>query len=137
MMTQTNTFKLTEDWQYRLPYAARFDQVNDSCIQFHSSLTDAFDDEYTLLIKLQPTAYVVTDQGYTIWNLQAKGFQFYKLDYLSKQRIKNFLNINQIVLSLANDELSKTVFTSKDVPGALNAVLSAMIKISNIYCRNF
>lgn len=137
MMTQTKTSKLTENWQYRLPYATHFDQVNDSCIQFHSSLPDAFDDEYTLLIKIQPTAYVVTDQGYTIWNLQAKGFPFYKLGYLSKQSIKNFLNINKIVLSLANDEFSKTVFTSKDVPGALNAVLSATIKISDIYCRNF
>lgn len=137
MMTQTNTSKLTEDWQYRLPYAASFDQVNDSCIRFHSSLPDIFDDEYTLLIKLQPTAYVITDQGYTIWNLQTKGFQFYRLDSLSKQRIKNFLNINQVVLSIANDELSKTVFTSKDVPGALNAVLSAMIKIVDVYHRNF
>lgn len=126
----------TEDVQYLATHwiedikkASKFHIVDGNNIRFNTPFTDPFDDEINLMItKTENGLYKITDQGYTIWNLETRGLTFKK----GSVRYKNLeLLLQRNHVKLENDNSIYLTVSKEHTPQGINLVLDTVMRIND------
>lgn len=125
---------ITADWLKFLRQSYNFKIVDDNHINVVTPLTDAFDDGITIMISKHNQEYTVSDQGYTLWNLESRGINISKGS--QRQKIVNS------VIRTENVKLSKEKVIFKtglkgQIPQMIFDVTQAIIKVGNLGLTNF
>lgn len=118
------------DWLDSLQ-ESEFIPLSQRKIRLNTPFTDSFSDQISLLILLNDdSTYTITDQGYTLWNIESRGISLTQDKSPNLDSIKSILNTNQTQLS-DTFEIYKKVPSSNDIP-AIKDVLISIIEISNL-----
>lgn len=123
-------------WLSDLKKASSFLKLNTKNVRFESPFTDPFDDQIGLMISsVSDTTLLVSDQGYTIWNLEARGIK------ITNKRSTRYRMLAQVLKSnnVNFDSKTSAIYlntTPKELPKSINRVLSAIMRISDFSYLN-
>lgn len=123
---------IAKNWLQAVQASTKFTQLDDKNILFNTGLVNPSDDEITLLIsKLNDGQFMVTDQGYTVWDLETQGIEIVKKDDARSTLLKGIIHNNQVNF----DHQTLAIFdqtTRQQIPTTINRVLSAVLKVSDL-----
>ena len=126
----SNNLDSINDWLDSLQ-ESEFIPLSRRKIRLNTPFTDSFSDQISLLILLNDdSTYTITDQGYTLWNIESRGISLTQDKSPNLDSIKSILNTNQTQLS-DTFEIYKKVPSGNDIP-AIKDVLISIIEISNL-----
>lgn len=77
-MVKDETGIIANQWLKFLRDQYNLKLVDNNHINLITPITDSFDDSITLMISKKDGLYTVSDQGYTIWNLETKNINVTK-----------------------------------------------------------
>lgn len=112
-----------------------FKDISDSFIELQTPFVDAFGDSISLLIqKITPTRFYVTDQGYTVWNIEAHGIDLSKSNSRRKQLMHSIAKFENVEIS-DEKEICKSSNQSA-LNQTIHEVTQAVVKIANLALTN-
>ncbi|MCI2169956.1 DUF1828 domain-containing protein [Schleiferilactobacillus perolens] len=124
--------EIAKDWLQSVQASTKFTQIDDNNIVFHSGFVNPSEDEVTLLISaLNDGQFMVTDQGYTIWDLETQGIEIAKKEDTRSTLLNGIIHNNQVNF----DHQASAIFAQasrQKLPEAINHVLSAVLKVSDL-----
>ncbi|CAJ2231442.1 DUF1828 domain-containing protein [Companilactobacillus paralimentarius] len=136
MSNEFDSIKIANEWLQSLKDQSRFIPLDGKNIRFNTPFVDPFGDQISLLIiSNYNSTYTVSDQGYTIWNIESRGTNLTKKDSTRLRLLKNILSMNQADLNNTFD-INKTVSSREDIAQAINDVLDSVIKVSDLTYGN-
>lgn len=124
-------FDVATEWLNLIKNESNFIPVSGDSIRFNSPFTDPFDDQISLLIQEQSAGkYLITDQGYTTWNLEVRNVPVLQEKSTRRKILASILardniqlgNSGQIFKEVGRQEIAQTI----------NDVLDAVMKISDL-----
>lgn len=123
-------------WTNWISKQTEFERINNNTIQVLTSFTDAFDDGILFnIISDGDTTYSVTDNGYTIWNLETNGINVSKKGS-NRNRILNSI-INPYKFSVTpNKAIEKKKLKLDELPQAITDFVQVLINVSDIAFMN-
>jgi len=123
-------------WTNWISKQTEFKRINNNTIQVLTSFTDAFDDGILFNIISDGNAtYSVTDNGYTIWNLETNGINVSKKGS-NRNRILNSI-VKPYKFSVApNKAIEKKKLKLDDLPQAITDFVQILINVSDIAFMN-
>lgn len=124
--------ELATSWLDEMEHQSNFIPLEGDNIRFNTPFVDPFGDEYKVLIKATNNTYEVTDQGYTIWNLESRGINVTKKESTRKNIVNSIVSENTVSLKDTNYSIYKKVNSKSDIAQAINQVLDSMMKISDL-----
>lgn len=129
MQSSLNSQELATNWLNNIQLNTSFKALDKNGIKFNSPITDSFGDQISLLIiSNSDSSYLVTDQGYTLWNLTTHGINL-KKD--ANKTLHSICNSKRVDIT-KNDELTKSTFIKEDISQVINDVLAVILEISNL-----
>lgn len=129
MQSSLNSQELATNWLNEIQLNTSFKALDKNRIKFNSPITDSFGDQISLLIiSNSDSSYLVTDQGYTLWNLTTHGINL-KKD--ANKTLHSICNSKRVDIT-KNDEFTKSTFIKKDISQVINDVLAIILEISNL-----
>lgn len=112
-----------------------FKDISEDFIELQTPFVDSFGDSISLLIqKVSSTRFRVTDQGYTIWNLEAHGIDVSKSKSRRKQLLHSIAQFEKVEIS-ANKDIYKESNQSM-LNQTIHEVTQAIVKIANLALTN-
>ncbi|MCV3742398.1 DUF1828 domain-containing protein [Lentilactobacillus hilgardii] len=125
---------IATDWLEFVKKSNEFRMASNDELRVNTPFTDPFGDSISLMITQNDSLYTVTDQGYTLWNLQLQGVD---LKDKHSHRYKNLISVlkrNNAVLS-KNNQISKTGDRS-DLPQVISDLTQTIIQVSDLIYLN-
>ena len=136
MSDNFDSTRIANEWLQSIKDQSRFIPLDGQKIRFNTPFIDPFSDEISLLIVSNfDSTYTISDQGYTIWNLESRGINITKKGSTRLNLIKNILNMNQTKSNNTFD-IYKTVSSRESIAQAINDVLDSVIKVSDLAYSN-
>ena len=120
---------LATHWIEDIKKASKFHIIDGDNIRFNTPFTDPFDDEINLMITISENGlYKITDQGYTIWNLETRGLNFKK----GSVRYKNLeLLLQRNHVNLGKDNSIYLTVPKESTPQGINLVLDTVMRVND------
>jgi len=124
------------NWLQTLRDQSQFVPLDGKKIRFNTPFIDPFGDQISLLITSNHDAtYTVSDQGYTIWNIEVRGTKLTNTNSIRWKLINGILNSNDS--NISNDfVIFKTTSSKEYVAQMINDVLDSVLKISDLAYGN-
>jgi hypothetical protein len=122
---------IAEKWLKEIQTTFQFSCVDDSHIRFNTPLTAPYGDGITLLITAHDDdRFLVSDQGYTIWNSESRGISMTRsgsarFDQLQKIVHNNYADFDPATLNIF------MAGTRAVLPTMINAVLNTVLTVSD------
>ena len=105
--------------------------IDNNHIALTTPIADAFGDGITVMISITDSGtYMVSDQGYTIWNLETRGINAMKENSIRRRNILSTAKSENVKLS-SNNEIYSTGSKNKIAQMTFN-VIQAVTKIGNL-----
>lgn len=113
----------------------KFSDINDNVVELQTPFVDSFGDNISMIIqKKSPSTYRVSDQGYTIWNIEAHGINMTKSGAKRTSLLHSVLDFEGV--SLDQDlSIFKETSPSK-LSQAIHEVSQAIVKVSSLSLSN-
>lgn len=108
----------------------QFYDVNSNTIEVQTPYLDNFGDSISLLIEKNGDNYTLTDQGYTIWNLQSNGIDVTKTTSLRNQLMNSIINFESATLG-DNNEIIK-VSNERNLSQSIHEMTQVLIRLSDL-----
>jgi hypothetical protein len=112
----------------------KFKLIDNNHINVDTPITDPFGDSISLMIHRDGDSYTVTDQGYTIWNLEVRNISVKNKKTRRNQILHSIVKFENVKLS-KNNEIFQ-VGNVKSIPQMINDVTQAVLKVSNLAFSN-
>lgn len=127
---------ITTQWTNWVSKQTEFKRISNNTIQVLTSFTDAFDDGIVFnIISKDDKTYSVTDNGYTIWNLETNGINVSKKGS-NRNRILNSI-VAPYKFSITNNKaIEKNNLSLSDLPQAITDFVQVLINVSDIAFMN-
>lgn len=128
---------ITTKWTDWISKQTNFKRLDNRTIQVLTSFTDAFDDGilFNIISEDDDDTYTITDNGYTIWNLEVNGINVLKKGS-NRNRILNSI-VKPYHFSIANNEaIEKKKLKIDDLPQAITDFVQVLINVSDIAFMN-
>lgn len=130
-MQQLAAMDIAQKWLDDLKEKSNFIPLDGKSIRFNTPFVDPFGDEISLLIVSDiDGTYTVTDQGYTLWNLEVRGVNATQKNSTRLKILNSILNSHKVVLT-DNNTIEKKANKSV-VAQTINDVLECVIKVSDL-----
>ncbi|ERL63791.1 DUF1828 domain-containing protein [Schleiferilactobacillus shenzhenensis] len=131
MTSATDVDVIAKDWLNEIQKTARFSSIDGNHFGFQTPFTDPYGDEITLLITAKDNnRFLVSDQGYTVWNLESHGVRITKKGSTRFALLDGVVRNNHVNFDVA----TKDIFlegTADVLPTVINNVLAAVLKVSD------
>lgn len=122
--------KEAEKWLKEIQTTFQFSCVDDSHIPFNTPLTDPYGDGITLLITAQDNdRFLVSDQGYTVWNLESRGIPMTRPGSARFTQLQGIVRANRVDFDPATLTIS-LAGTRETLPTVINSVLKRLYNFS-------
>lgn len=127
---------ISSNWISFISDNTKFDRLDNKKIQISTPFADAFNDG--IVFNIIPTdngRYLITDEGYTIWNLQTNGINV-------KQKKSNRWRILLSIIQPdgfkvdSNDAIFKDNLLKKDLSQSITDFVQILISVSDIAFMN-
>lgn len=132
----TELNEISKNWIDLIANETKFNRLENKKIQVSTPYTDSFGDGLVFnVVADDHNKYTLTDEGYTIWNLQNNGVNL-------KQKNSNRWRILLSIIKPDNfmvgqkDEIFKTDLLKKDLPQAITDFVQILINVSDIAYMN-
>lgn len=127
---------ISSQWTNWVSKQTEFKRIDNNTIQVLTSFTDAFDDGILFnIVSNDSGLYSVTDNGYTIWNLETNGINVSK-NGSNRNRILNSI-IKPYNFSIsANKAIEKNSIQLKDLSQTITDFVQILINVSDIAFMN-
>ncbi|GEO63000.1 DUF1828 domain-containing protein [Companilactobacillus nantensis] len=123
---------IANEWLEKINNQSNFIPLDGNKIRFNTPFVDPFGDQISLLITSNHNStYTVSDQGYTIWNIESRGTNLTKNGSVRLKLIQSILNTNRASLG-SNYDIYKTTASRQEVAQIINDILDSVIKISDL-----
>ncbi|GAX07108.1 hypothetical protein IWT25_02456 [Secundilactobacillus pentosiphilus] len=121
---------IADNWLKFIGNNSSFIVVSENKLRVNTPFSDSFGDQISLMILLNDNVYTVTDQGYTLWNLQTHGVN------LPDKKSQDFKNLTSI-LNKSNAELTdnnevQVKGNQDELPQIINDLAQTLILISGL-----
>lgn len=104
--------------------------ASENELRVNTPFSDPFGDQISLMILLTDNVYTVTDQGYTLWNLQMHGAN---LTDKKSQRFKNLMAIlDKNNAELTDNETIQIKGSKDELPQIINDLTQTLIQVSDL-----
>lgn len=105
--------------------------TDNNHIALTTPITDAFDDGITVMISHTDSGnYMVSDQGYTIWNLETRGINVMKKDSIRRRNIFSIIKSENVKISSNRDIFA--IGPKSEIAQMIFNVIQAVTKIGNL-----
>lgn len=111
-----------------------FRDLSNDMIEVQTPYIDAFGDNISLIIKPYENRFIVTDQGYTIWNIEAHGINASRKNSTRKRLVDSIIRFENVSLN-ENEEIIK-VASINQLSQSIYDVSQAVLKITNLALSN-
>ncbi|KRK76581.1 hypothetical protein FC67_GL000624 [Companilactobacillus alimentarius DSM 20249] len=127
-----DSVEIANEWLEKLNNQSNFIPLDGNKIRFNTPFVDPFGDQISLLITSNHNStYTVSDQGYTIWNIESRGTNLTKNNSVRFKLLQSILYTNKASLS-NNFDIYKTTASRQEVAQIINDILDSVIKISDL-----
>ncbi|RVU71198.1 MULTISPECIES: DUF1828 domain-containing protein [Lactobacillus] len=135
-MLENDVATIAKDWLSFLKDQYNLKLIDQNHIVLTTPITDAFDDGITVMISLIDSGdYMVSDQGYTIWNLESRGINVMKKNSNRQKNVMSIIKSENVKLSSNNDIY--LIGKKHEIAQMIFNVIQAVIKIGNLGFSNF
>jgi len=119
---------IANNWLKFIKNSSSFTMASENELRVNTPFSDSFGDQILLMILLTGNLYTVTDQGYTLWNLQTHGAN---LTDKKSQRFKNLMAILGGNNAELTDNEAIQISGSKDeLPQIITGLTQTLIQVS-------
>ena len=127
---------ITTKWTDWISKQTEFERIDNKTIQVLTSFTDAFGDGilFTIISNADGT-YTVTDNGYTIWNLETNGINVSKKGSNRNRILNSIVNPYRFSVS-TNKNIKKEALNIDELPQTITDFLQVLINVSDIAFMN-
>ncbi|MCC4371073.1 DUF1828 domain-containing protein [Limosilactobacillus reuteri] len=137
MFTEDKELNLiTTKWNNWISKQTDFRRINSRTIQVLTSFTDAFGDGILFnIISSDNNTYSVTDNGYTIWNLETNGINVSKKNSNRNRILTSIVKPYNFSIS-SNKAIEKKKLSIDELPQAITDFVQVLINVSDIAFMN-
>lgn len=130
-MLENDIDTIAKSWLNFLKEQYNLKLIDNNHIALTTPITDAFDDGITVMISLTDSGtYMVSDQGYTIWNLETRGINVMKKNSIRRRNVLSTVKSENVQLS-SNNEIYSTG-PKNEIAQMIFNVIQAVTKIGNL-----
>ncbi|WP_203652166.1 DUF1828 domain-containing protein [Secundilactobacillus yichangensis] len=119
---------IANNWLKSIKNSSSFTMASKNQLRVNTPFSDSFGDQISLIILLTDNMYTVTDQGYTLWNLQTHGAN---LTDKKSQQFKNLMAIlDKDDAELTDNEMIQIKGSKDELPQIINNLTQTLIQVS-------
>lgn len=123
---------ITSQWSNWISKQTKFQRINKNKIQVLTSFTDAFDDGILFnILSNDNGTYHLTDNGYTIWNLETNGINVSNKGSNRHRILISIISPYSFQLD-DNKAISKNNIRLNELPQAITDFVQVLINVSDI-----
>ena len=127
---------ITTKWTDWISKQTEFERIDNKTIQGLTSFTDAFCDGILInIISNADGTYTVTDNGYTIWNLETNGINVSKKGSNRNRILNSIVNPYRFSVS-TNKNIKKEALNIDELPQTITDFVQVLINVSDIAFMN-
>ena len=107
-----------------------FYDLTDNKIEVQTPFLDNFGDSISLIIIKEGSNFVISDQGYTVWNLKANGVDVTKTSTLRNQLMNSIINFDSANLNEKNEII--TTSNERNLSQSIHEMTQVLLRISDL-----
>lgn len=117
--------EIEKAWQNWIKTAFEFKAINNNEVQVLTPFVDAFDDGILFNVRRDGNNYILTDNGYLLWNLEINGIDVGKLQASIDKILKQFG-----FTRTDNDEILRKNVKMEKLPQAMMDFVELILQLS-------
>lgn len=123
--------KIKSSWNQWIKNSVEFYAISENDIQVITPFTDYFDDGISFDIISKPNGtFVLTDKGYTLWNMEVKGIDLTKK---GSTRYKLFhWYLKSFNSSVSNNHIQKDDIKLSSLSQAISDYIQLLLRVSDL-----
>lgn len=108
----------------------QFYDINNNSIEVQTPYLDNFGDSISLIINKVDNNFIISDQGYTLWNLQSHGIDVTKSNTLRNQIMTSIINFDSATLTDKNEIIKSA--NDRSLSQSIHEMTQILIRLSDL-----
>jgi uncharacterized protein YegP (UPF0339 family) len=122
--------EISKEWSNFLQKNSKFTLLQNDSFRITTPFTDSFGDGIVINVHMAGNKYILSDQGYTIWNLTTNGIDVMKSNS-NRKRILNSL-LKPYGIDLTEDAVIQQSTTRKELSQSITDMTQVLINVSDL-----
>lgn len=128
---------INTNWTNWISKQTQFKRLDQHTIQVLTSFVDAFDDGILFnIVSSDDGKYLITDNGYTIWNLETNGINVSKRGSNRNRILNSIVKPYSFSISSNSKTIEKKNLSIDELPQAITDFVQVLINVSDIAFMN-